>query len=531
MSRRPSRRHCIPDGTTGTVAVTRIPFDSFCLSAVVEELQDYVGGKVQAIRQPSESDVVLGLYARGAEAALLISSDPTFARAHFVTRRVATLTPPPALCATLRARIDGARLLSAAQIQGDRLLELCFDTPGGIFRLFAELMGKHSNLILVEPGGRVLAAAKWVGAAKSRRPIQSGTPYLLPPVLLGGDDLKPSPFYRSLTGALGRPPELGQAVLAPGYGAYPASVAALDLPEFPRPSISIALEQHFAHAIPSHAAESLRANLAGQLGRVRLAREVALADLRQALSSGEKASRWQRFGELLLAYGASSPAGATQLAAWDYDGAEVVIPMDGEKDFKANAAAYFERAKRAKGSMGAVRAQIQRLAADLELVESALIQIATAERLDVLEALREEARRRRWLNEQVVPEKNKEDRPYEGHRIRELAAPGGWTVLFGENAEANDYLTLRVARPSDWWVHVRGGTSAHVVVVTRNQPDRVQRDAIEFAARIAVQHSTSKHAGYVPVDFTLRKYVRKPRGAAKGAALYSHERTIHVDGG
>ena len=115
-------------------------------------------------------------------------------------------------------------------------------------------------------------------------------------------------------------------------------------------------------------------------------------------------------------------------------------------------------------------------------------------------------------------------------RIDQLIAPGGWTVLYGENAEANDYLTLRVARPNDLWLHIRGATSAHVVVQTRNQPERVQRETLEFAARVAVRNSPSKHAGYVPVDYVLKKHVRKPRGASKGSALYTHEKTIHVEG-
>ena len=110
-----------------------------------------------------------------------------------------------------------------------------------------------------------------------------------------------------------------------------------------------------------------------------------------------------------------------------------------------------------------------------------------------------------------------------------LMAPGGLTVLYGENAESNDYLTLRVAKPSDWWLHVRGHVSAHVVIQTRNQPEKVSKEALMFAAKVAVQHSSLKHSGYVPVDYTLKKYVRKPRGGPKGTALYTHEKTLHVE--
>jgi len=68
-----------------------------------------------------------------------------------------------------------------------------------------------------------------------------------------------------------------------------------------------------------------------------------------------------------------------------------------------------------------------------------------------------------------------------------------------------------------------------VVFVTGNHPERIGPHQIQFAAKVAVMNSTCKHAGFVPVDYTLKRYVRKPRGAANGAALYTNEKTIHVE--
>jgi predicted ribosome quality control (RQC) complex YloA/Tae2 family protein len=102
-------------------------------------------------------------------------------------------------------------------------------------------------------------------------------------------------------------------------------------------------------------------------------------------------------------------------------------------------------------------------------------------------------------------------------------------VLVGENAAANDFLLTRIAKPNDWWLHVRTGTGAHVIIRTENQPQRVPRSTLEFAARLAAQHSADKHARVVEVDYTLRKYVRKPKGAPAGFALYTHEKTLRVE--
>jgi len=273
----------------------------------------------------------------------------------------------------------------------------------------------------------------------------------------------------------------------------------------------------------------LRASLLAQLKRIALAKEVALSDLREAEEAGGKAPQWQRAGELVLAYGTGIQEGSSELQAWDYDGVEVTIKLDPEKNFKENANRYFEKAKKAKGRMGMVKEQITRITNDHSAILETIASVQDEVSLQRLKEFQEHAISRRWINLQVVQAAHKEDRPYEGHRVRELSAPGGYTVLYGENAESNDYLTLRVAKPNDLWLHVRGSTSAHVVIVTRNQPEKVQLATILFAAKVAVLNSTSKHSGYVPVDYTLKKYVRRPKGAAKGSVHYTQEKTLHVE--
>jgi predicted ribosome quality control (RQC) complex YloA/Tae2 family protein len=500
-------------------ALTRIPFDWVVLEAVAGEIRAFEGGLVQRIQQPEPLSLVLKLY-KGGEGSLLISAHPEFCRSHFVTRRFGNAPEPSTLLATIRSRIENARLVSVQALPGERVLELGFEGDAGPHLLVAELMGKHSNLMLLDPERRIVAATKWVPPSKSSRPILSGQRYVPPPVLGSGG----SRFWSRLC-ALGEP--VPGPVYCPGYGAYPYSVAALGYSELARSSISVALEQHFDEWIARAAAEALRAGLLTELRRVRLAREVAIHDLTQALEAGGRAGALQQEAELILAYGGGLAEGASVLEAWDYAGSPVSIRLDPTLSFKENAERRFAKAKRAKGRMEFVREQLGRLTGELSDLDAALARVEMAETLADLEAARELARARRWLMSQPVSQR-KEDRPYEGHRIREAIGPNGVVVLYGETAEANDYLTLRVARPNDYWLHVRGGTSAHVVIPTQNQPERIGREVLEFAAKVAVAHSASKHSSYVPVDYTLKKYVRKPRGAAKGSALYTHEKTLHV---
>jgi predicted ribosome quality control (RQC) complex YloA/Tae2 family protein len=526
----------------------RIPFDSLTLSAVVHELQAFVGAKVQRISQPTETEVVFELYSsQGGVGFLMLSCHPEFARAHMVTRKPGNPNEPPQFLQLLRARIGVSRIMGIRQVRFDRVLEIDFESPEGEFLLVAELMGKHSNLMLLDATRKVIAAAKWVGKGKSVRPIQAGAKYLPPPFDIKpsildakeGDELKgregASPFLISLIEAQGLKPiqdavQKGKfnPVLIPGSGAYPLPTG--DPNAIPKPSISLSLEQHFDHAILQARTDALKASLRTQIQRVLLARETALNDLEQAREAGKGAGKQQMLGDLILAYGHSLPPEAETLEAHDYEGNPVSIKLDPEKNFKENANRYFEKAKKAKARLHYVADQFERLTLDKQDLQNFLKKLEEAQKLKEVEALHDGAKAKRWLNKPPAPKAAKEDRPYEGHRIRELLAPGGYRVLYGENAESNDYLTLRVAKPNDWWLHIRGSQSAHVVVQTLNQPDKVQRETLLFAAKVAVMNSPSKHAGYVPVDYTLKKYVRKPKGAKVGAAVYTHEKTLHVEG-
>jgi len=217
------------------------------------------------------------------------------------------------------------------------------------------------------------------------------------------------------------------------------------------------------------------------------------------------------------------------LEAWDFAGNPVTIPLLADLSPAENANRLFEKARKAKQGAPSVADQIARLEDDRAAIAELLARLDLAESPADVADLVAEADRRRWLFHQPPPTRTKEERPHQGHAVRELLGPQGYKILYGDNSTSNDYLTLRVAKPNDWWLHVRGGPSAHVVIQTGNQPDRVPREVILFAAQVAVRQSPQKHAGYVPVDYTLKRYVRKPKGAPPGTALYTHEKTIHVE--
>ncbi len=539
----------------------RIPFDSLTLMAVCREFQSVVGSRVQRVVKLDDSTIALNTHGMGKTLWILICVHPDFARIHFMESKPESAITADDFVRLLRSHVEGARIKNC-QIEGlDRILKIQLersDEPPVL--LVAEIMGKHSNLILVSSEKKILACAKPVGATKSSRVVLVGRKFEPPPHAKRESMLKAN-SWEELKGSEGASPflirllesvssgewNLGKATLQgwvtsvkmgtvqpvfdSEFGAYPIDVAALGYCTEPISSVSTGLDRFYKEAATQSSVEQKRRALLGSLDRVVLSRSAAIHDLNEVLASGLHAGKWQMYGELLLAYGSQITSSASVLKVQDYSYTDVEIPIDPELDPIENANRYFSKAKKSKSNLATRNKQFELLTAELTEINSLVLKVNACTSLSELEDFSAIARTRKWLHVVRVQSESggkATDDPFQGHRIRKLEAPGGLRVLYGENATSNDFLTLRVAKPNDIWLHVRGGNSAHVVIQTGNAPERVGKAIIEFAAGVAVRNSPSKHSGYVSVDYTLRKYVRKPKGAPIGTALYTHEKTINI---
>jgi predicted ribosome quality control (RQC) complex YloA/Tae2 family protein len=115
----------------------------------------------------------------------------------------------------------------------------------------------------------------------------------------------------------------------------------------------------------------------------------------------------------------------------------------------------------------------------------------------------------------------------EKHNIIEYRITGDWVVLAGKTDDDNDYLSLKLAHPNDYWFHVRGIPGSHVILRAKDseEPDK---DILKEAAAIAAWHSKAKSGGITPVSCTMAKHVSKPKGAKPGTVTIKKETVIKV---
>ncbi|WP_457633444.1 Rqc2 family fibronectin-binding protein, partial [Oceanithermus desulfurans] len=422
----------------------------------------------------------------------------------------------------LAARARGP-LLRAEQLKLDRVVVFEFGGEEGFVdvppvRLVFELTGRNANLILTDLEGRILGVDRVVTPEQNRyRQVRPGLTWTPPPPYekldprtLEEGDLAPllgRPLARALVQTVdGVGPRLA-AEAAHRAGLEPnRSVRPEDLPRLRRALASLVSDPTPSREArtPSWREETeaaLRKPLLAALERRKKTLERRLEDYARARSDLAKAERWQRYGDLLLAYAHQIPAHAKRAVLEDWESGEPVeIALDPALSPSENAERYYRRAKRARARAQRAERESPRTRRELEALEREI------------EAVRQ-------LPLPELQRRLREQRPHEtaGPGLR-LEAPGGFEVWVGRNRRENDWLT-RSAHSGDVWMHAQGVPGSHVIVRARGKP--VPLETLLFAARLAAYHSRARGEKNVPVDYTLKKHVWRPKGAAPGEVLYT----------
>ena len=165
-----------------------MPMDGLTTGFAARELNEILrDGRIDKITQPERDTIVLVIRAGGTNHRLLLCASPNNARCHLTMSSFSNPLEPPAMCMLMRKQITGARIQEIRQVEGDRIVYVDLDAVNELGdhvlrRLVLEIMGRHSNLLLLDESGRILEATRHVNPEMSRvRQIQPGMTYLPPP--------------------------------------------------------------------------------------------------------------------------------------------------------------------------------------------------------------------------------------------------------------------------------------------------------------------------------------------------------------
>ena len=464
---------------------THIPVEQ--RARLLGEVRSLSGAALQKLWLPSAQLCVLQLRVPGKT--LLAVVDARLAIIALSPARPTAPDAAPRSQATLRAALTGARLDGARLELCERvpLLRVLFSTPQGPRALIAE---QGSGLLLLGEAGRIVWMA--AGAGERRRPGEIYPPTREAP---DTDPAAPDPA-------------------APGPGA-------------PFDSAAIVRD-----AVAHEEARGLEVRRREVVARFR-AREQklrrTLAAVEEDAARAARADLDRKKAELLLPHQGRVPRGAKQALVPDWSQltdegqpAQVALALDPALSAAENAARWLKRARRYQAAAGRIAARRAEVAEELARAGSLLARAAAAADAAALLLLEGEAGPAR-------PERG--DRAGRGAArprlpYRSFRSSSGAPILVGRGARDNDTLTLHVARGNDVWLHARGVQGAHVILPGRGEAPDAR--ALGEAALLAAHFSSARGADFAEVAWTRRKHVRKPRGAAPGAVIFSQEKTLRV---
>ena len=535
-------------------------FDGFFLHHMTEELrQELLYGRIQKINQPFEQELVLQIRSNRQNHKLLLSAHPVFGRIQLTNTSFENPAVPNTFIMVMRKYLQGATIESIEQIDNDRVLEISVSNKNEIgdsvaATLIIEIMGKHSNIILMDKAsGNIIEAIKHVGFSQnSYRTILPGSSYVTPPQtdkrnpftisdeklfeILHTEDLSARSLQNLFQG-LGRDTaaELSQRLTSDKLKIFRAFFASFTQGTLTSKSFTPILFEDSQKEFPSLSqlldafyqdkAERDRVNQQASELIHRVENELEknrkkLKKQEQELVATENAEEFRQKGELLTTFLHQVPNNQDQVELDNYYTSEkITIVLDKALTPNQNAQRYFKKYQKLKEAVKHLTGLIEETKETiqyLESVETALSQASLTEIAEIREELIQTGFIRRRQREKI--QKRKKPEKY-------LATDGKTIILVGRNNLQNDELTFKMAKKEELWFHAKDIPGSHVVITGNLQPsDEVKTDAAELAAYF----SKARLSNLVQVDMIEVKKLNKPTGGKPGFVTYTGQKTLRV---
>lgn len=550
-----------------------MPQDAFHLRRLATELNTFLsGGKVNRITQIDKDEVDFVVYTGAKTVKLVLSTNASNARVCLTNTDKEPLPTPPSFCMLLRKHLQGAKITSIEQVGFERILKICFWCVNDFSQtervLYCELMGKYSNLILVEKG-LILGALKTTSLEENtKRILFSGAEYFFPDpqekasifdeekmreVSLRYGELeekkadeeeravflfdnvsglalptarevvkriKDVPVYEFLLNFCQNEPCFACLV---GEGETPTDFFAF-LVDGGKEVASLCLAEDIFYSAKEQkkAFDGAKKKLESAIKAAKKKQEKKLKLTEEKLLESLGAETERKKGELLTANLYKIQKGDSSVEVIDWESGETVkLTLDPTLSPAKNAQRYFKaytKKRRAQEILLPRKADEEKELLYLETLEFSVRNALCKTDLKEIEEELVSAQILRVQGQKTGKKKTIET-PFRRYE------KDGFLVLVGRNNLQNDRL-LRACAPDDIWLHAQKYHSAHVVI--KKDGKKIPDGVIVFAAEICAYFSDGRNADKIPVDYCEKSRVKKPNGAKAGFVVYNEYKTVMV---
>lgn len=571
-----------------------MPLDGIAVTAITKELNaKLVGGRIEKVHQPEKDELWLYIKNLREQYKLIMSADSSNPRVHLTDSTKQNPLSAPMFCMLLRKHISGGRIKSVTQPSFERILDIEIESRDELgdlreYHIICELMGRHSNIILVS-GDKVIDSIKHVDiTVSSVRCVLPGLSYCRPP---SQDKLSPfeanydkvfEAFLSCDAEALiekavvrligGTSPLIGREIAYRAVGDVAGRLTANNLKsvsdvcydfisilkngkfspcvvkdpvtgktmEFATydvtlygnlaqkeyyDDISEAMDEFYCSKDKwermRHKGAATRKVVTNALERCKKKLQLQQEKLAEAAHKDE----YKIFGDLITANLYRIKEGEDKVSLenfYDENLPVVEIPMDTTKSPSKNAAFYFSKYRKAKTAEEMVSVQLSKNLDEIEYLTSVLGTIDIAETEQDIMDIRQELTSGGYIKSVTTKKNRQKPLPSKPLKFEYM----GYEIYVGRNNNQNDYVTLKLGKSYDMWLHTKDIPGSHVLI--KNQGEEIPNEVVEVAASLAAYYSSGRESSMLEVDYTLIRNVKKPSGAMPGKVIYVSYKTAYV---
>lgn len=555
-------------------------FDALSLSVLRDELAEaLVGGKITKIYQPEKDEIVLFVFNKQTYK-LLISANASVNRIHLTQMPTDNPKVCPSFCMLLRKRVTNAVITDIIQMPYERVLDFALTVVDDLgyksdMRLIFELTGKTSNIILADGNYVVIDSVKHLPQdLDSKRIIMNGAKYeFFPPQ----NKLNPFdiPRIREFLSACATPlrkalPEtllgvsqatvneilwkidendhtiVNNALVCDRIEQYRnnltnkkpcvALVNGAPVDVCPFDYASVKGDKVFYHTLNdahdnyyylldkaqrfNSRAKSVSTVVKNAVSRT----EKKLAIQRQSVLEAENRETFKQYGDLILSNLWKIGKNDKTLTCFNYyDNSEATIPLDETLSPQQNAQLYYKKYRKLKSSAehnGRLVEENEKLLEYLRTIKESLKHCTES---DDLQQIRDEL-----IGIGLIKEKQQTKKKTEAPLKPLQYDVDGYAVYVGKNNAQNNYVTFKLGKANDLWLHAQKIHSSHVLIVN-DKSGEIPDSVIVKAAEICAYFSQGNGSGKIAVDYTDKANVKKPPHSPLGYVIYPTYQTVIVE--
>lgn len=533
-----------------------------------EVAQFAVGARIEKIHQPSKEELLLSLRSREGAKKLVLSCRADSAGIYFTSFSPENPPKPPMLCMLLRKHLTGAKILAVEQDGLERIVKLRLQAVNELgdlvyFSLVAEIMGRYSNIILVDQNGIIVDALRRVDEGRSHiRTVLPGESYKAPPAqdkhnlltedietvrtaLFNSGKAPARAFQDTVMGVSpivcreyenGVPLEKIQE-----YALNPSPVVVItekpldfcfmpitqygDLAQIkPFDSFCETLDYFYRERVTADRIRQRSGELFKTISNLQERALRKAINRQNELKECKDKDKYKTYGDLITAHQYALAKGSSVYEVQNfYDNNTVIkIPADPALTPVQNAQKYYKEYRKKQTAQSVLTGFINDALAEAEYLDSVSDALSRASTDAEITAIKTELADAGYLKQQNKRCKKGQNSLSPLH----FESSEGYQIFVGRNNMMNDRLTLKTAADSDMWFHVKDIAGSHVIV--KNDGRGFSDTVIREAALLAAHNSKARSSSNVAVDYTAVKNVKKPNGAKPGMVIYENYKTEYV---